>query len=216
MNRRRMRSRLIAPNFIAKSIVLAMISLTLAIMPETFVGSSAASQTGVAFDFFRIVEKPTNDRSDHLQSVKINERGRSFVIYTERNPSYRIPLSEIISITIERERTRGWKVEGQERETGKGRSQFKKEQDMVEQEGGYVYKATFSISKSEKKRLDEFAHANGQQRFDFRFGDSRLGRVQFVGRFAGVSETKNEFATFLEATNVQERFGPLNEKVIWK
>jgi hypothetical protein len=93
---------------------------------------------------------------------------------------------------------------------------LKKEQDTVVQEGGYVYKATFSISKSEKKRLDEFVNVNGQQAFDFRFGDKRLGTVQFAGRFVGVSETKNEITTFLEPTNVKEIFGSLKEKVIWK
>ena len=130
-----------------------MIGLSLATMPESLVGGSAQSQTGVTFDFFRIVEKPTSEKSEPLQSVTINERGRSFVIYTERKPSFKIPLSEIISITIEQEGTRGWKVD-RERETEKASSQFKKEQNTVAQEGGYVYKATFSISKSEKKRLD--------------------------------------------------------------
>jgi hypothetical protein len=215
MNHRRIKSRLIGPNFIAKSIV-AIIGLSLATVPGKVVSSSAPNQTDVTFDFYRIVEKSTSEKSDHLQSVKINERGRSFVMYTERNPSYKMPLNEIISITIERERTRGWKVEDRGRQTGKASSQFKKEQDTVVQEGGYVYKATFSISKSEKKRLDEFANVIGQQRLDFRFGDRRLGRVQFVGRFGGVSETKNEFATFLETTNVKEIFGSLKEKVIWK
>jgi len=216
MNHRKIKSRLIGPNLIAQSIVLAIIGLCLATMPGKLVSSSAPNQTGVTFDFYRIVEKSTSEKSDHLQSVKINERGRSFVIYTERNPSYKMPLSEIIAITIEREKIRGWKVEDRERGTGKASSQFKKEQDTVALEDGYVYKATFSISKSEKKRLDEFVNVNGQQALDFRFGDKRLGTVQFVGRFVGVSETKNEVTTFLEPTNVKEVFGSLKEKVIWK
>lgn len=187
-------SRLIGPNFIVKSIVLAIIGLSLTIMPWKLVSSSAPNQPGVTFDFFRIVENPTSEKSDHLQSVKINERGRSFVIYTDRKPSFSILDSEIISITIEREETRGLK-------------------------GDYVYKAAFSISKAQKKMLDDFASANGQYRFDFRFGNKRLGRVEFVGRFGGVSETKNEFATFLEptdSTTLKEIFAPIKNKVIWK
>jgi hypothetical protein len=187
-------SRLIGPNFIVKSIVLAIIGLSLVIMLESLVRGSAQSQTGVTFDFFRIVEKPMSEKSEPLLSVTISERGRSFVIFTDRKPSFSIPVNEIISIAIEQEETRGLK-------------------------GDYVYKATFSISKAQKKRLDDFASVNGQQPFDFRFGDKRLGRIQFVGRFGGVSETTNEFATFLEprdSATVKEIFAPIKNKIIWK
>ena len=190
----RIKSPLNGANFLVNSIVLTIIGLSLAIMPGPLVSNSAPDQTTSTFDFFRVVENPTSEKSEALQSVKINKRGRSFVIYTERKPSFRIPVGEIISITIEREEIRGLK-------------------------GDYVYKATFAISKSEKKRLDEFATINGQQYLDFRFGDKRLGMVQFVGQFGGVSETKNEVATFLESTDLvilKEIFAPIKNKVIWK
>jgi hypothetical protein len=172
--------------FNAKRITFAIIGLTLATMLGTLASSLASSHAAATFDFFRLVEKPSTEKTDQLQSVKIERRGKSFAIYTERKPSYKMPLSEIISITIER--------------------------DIGLDE---LYKTTFSISRPEKRRFDEFANVNDQQRFDFRFGDRRLGTVQFVGRFGG-SESKPEFTTFLEPRAVKEVFGSLKEKVVWK
>src|SRR5262245_64720180 len=96
---------LITANFIAKGLVLAITGLFLATMPGKLVSSSGPNQSSNTFNFFRIVENPSSEKSDQLQSVKISERGRSFVIFTELSPSFSIPLSEIISIKIEREET---------------------------------------------------------------------------------------------------------------
>jgi hypothetical protein len=217
MNHHRTKLQLVGQNIAAKSTFFAIVVLCLATTsPTTLLSSPVPNQKGATFDLFRIVEKQSNDLSERLQSVKITERGRSYVVFTERDPAFKIPLSEIVSITIERENIRGWKAKEPERDKGKVSPKTKNEQPVDTQDGGFVYKATFIISKSEKKRLDEFANANGQQALDFRFGNRRLGTVQFVGRFGGVSETKNEFATFLEATNVKEVFGSLKDKVIWK
>ena len=191
---RRQDSPLIRANFTATSIVFAIICLSLTIMPGKIVSGSAPNSTGITFDFFRILENPTSEKPDNLQSITINQRGRSFVIYTDRKPSFSIPVNEIISITIEREEIRGLK-------------------------GGYVYKATLSISKDEKNRFDKFASANERQQFDFRFGNKRLGPVQFLGGFGGASGNKNEVATFLESTDsnsLKEIFAPIKNKVIWK
>lgn len=212
MNIHRIRLSLVGVSIARTSIFIAIVILSQFISPTTILSGTVSSQIGASFDLFRIVEKQSSDQSQRLQSIKITERGSSYFLFTEPSPSFKIPLSEIISITIERERIRGWKVKNRERETERASSQSKNQQNTVAMEDGYVYKATFSISKSEKKRFDGFAIANERQSFDFRFGDKRLGTVQFVGRFDGGST----FTSYLEATNVKDVFGSLKEKVIWK
>jgi hypothetical protein len=156
--------------FIARRSFLPILALCLlTTLPGKLVGGSVPSKGGATFDFFRIVEKHDTDKSAHLDAVRIHDRGRTYVVYTERDAVFRIPATEVISITIEREHIRG----------------------MGEHD--YLHKATFSLQRSE-----------------------RLGRVQFVGRFGGTSESANEFSTFLEIKDVQRAFAPLKEKVIWK
>jgi hypothetical protein len=123
---------------------------------------------------------------------------------------------EIISITIELERIRGWRPAPRKNATGEAASQTKKEATTSGREDGYIYKATFSLSKSETKRFNQFANANDKQAFDFRLAETRLGTVQFVGPFGGGPEGNNEFTTFLEMANVKETFAPFKDKVIWK
>jgi hypothetical protein len=81
------------PYCMAKCIILITIILSLAIMPGKLVASAAPSQTTSSFDLFRIVEKSTSKRPDQLNAVTIYKRGKSFVLYTERTPTYRMPES---------------------------------------------------------------------------------------------------------------------------
>src|SRR5262245_17632543 len=171
---------------ITSGVVLAIISLCLIIIPEILFSGSVPNLT---FDFYRVVENPNKESGD-LGTVTINRRGRPYDIYTEQKASFSIPVDEINSITIEREAVRGTKDE-------------------------YVYKATFSLTRSEKMRLDKFASVNDRNHFDFTFGSNRLGTVQFVGRFAG----GNSMTTFLESTDstlIKEIFAPIKNKLIWK
>ena len=169
----------------------------------------------LTFDFFRVVHKLPSEQPEKWQSIKINDRRGSYLIYAERVASFRIPVNEIVSITLEREQTRVLKAEDREKETAKTSPQSNEEHKMDTQQGGYVYKATFSLSKSEGKRHYEFANANEGGRFDFWFGDKRLGVVQFIGSFGEGAE----FTTFLNVggrTHLIKIFAPIKEKVIWK
>jgi len=126
-----------------------------------------------------------------------------------------IPVNEIVSITLEPERTRVLKAEDLKKETSKLDPQSKKDDKLDTQQGDYVYKATFSLSKSEGRRHQDFANANEGGRFDFRFGDKRLGVVQFIGSFGDAGE----FTTFLkknERPKLMEIFAPIKDKMIWK
>lgn len=215
MNYQSMRSWFSSLNATSTSIFLCMSFVVLAAAPIVLVSSPAQNRPGPTFDLLRVVHKLPSEQPEKWQSIKINDRRGSYLIYAERVPSFRIPVNEIVSITLERERIHGWKAEDRERGTGEISPQSKKEHKMDTQQSGYVYKATFSLSKSEIKRFDDFANANEGQRFDFRFGDKRLGIMQFIGSFGGGSE----FATYLNAgerTNLIEIFAPVKDKVIWK
>jgi hypothetical protein len=174
-----------------------MIFVIFAAPPKALMGSTTPVQKGLNFELFRIVHKLPSEQPEKWQAVTINDRRGSYVLYAERIPSFRIPVNEIVSITLERERTRVLDYK------------------LDTHQGDYVYKATFLLSKSEGKRQADFANANEGGRFDFRFGDKRLGVVQFVGSFG----EGGQFTTFLkenERPKVMEIFAPIKDKVIWK
>jgi len=215
MNHRRIKSRLGSLNTTAKSIFLCIIFVVLAVTPKVLESSQAPNQKGLTFDFFRVVHKLPSEQPEKWQSIKINDRRGSYLVYAERVASFRIPVNEIVSITLEPERTRVLKAEDLKKETSKTGPQSKKDYKLDTQQGDYVYKATFSLSKSEGRRHEEYANANEGARFDFRFGDKRLGVVQFIGSFGGAGE----FTTFLkenERPKLMEIFAPIKDKVIWK
>lgn len=178
MNHQSIKSRLSTFNATSTSIFLCMIFVVLAATPKVLVSSPAPNRTGLTFDLFRIVHKLPSEQPEKWQSVTINDRRGSYVIYAERIPSHKIPVNEIVSITLERERTRVLKAEDPKKETTKTGPQSKKDYKLDTQPGDYVYKATFSLSKSEGKRHQDFASANEGGRFDFRLGDKRLGVVE--------------------------------------
>ena len=215
MNYQSTKSCVVSLNTTAKSVFLYMVFVVLAIAPKVLESSQAPNQKGLTFDFFRVVHNLPSEQPEKWQFIKINDRRGSYLIYAERVASFRIPVNEIVSITLEPERTRVLKAEDLKKETSKTDPQSKKDYKLDTQQGDYVYKTTFSLSKSEGRRHEDFANANEGGRFDFRFGDKRLGVVQFIGSFGGAGE----FTTFLkenERPKLMEIFAPIKEKVIWK
>ena len=202
-------------NITAKTIFLCVIFVVLAVAPKALESSQAPNQTGLTFDFFRVVEKLPSEQPERWQSLKVSDPRGSYLIYAEHVPSFRISVNEIVSITLERDRTRVLKAEDLNKETSTTGPQSKKDHKLGTQEGDYVYKATFLLSKAEGNRHKDFANSNQGGRFDFRFGDKRLGIVQFIGTFGGASK----FTTFLRENDrpkLMEIFAPIKDKVLWK
>lgn len=214
MNHKNIELCLIKLNTNAKNIFLCIIFVVFTVTPNVLQSSQVPNRKDLTFDFFRVVQKLPSEQPEKWQSINMNDRRGSYLIYAERVPSFRISVNDIVSITLERERTRGSRTEDLKNETSTTGPQSKKDYKPDTEQGDYVYKATFSLSKSEGRRYKDFANANEGERFDFRCGDKRLGVVQFIGSFGG-----GEFTTFLKESQrpkIMEIFAPLKEKVIWK
>jgi hypothetical protein len=143
--------------------------------------------------------------------------GRPYETYVERIPFFTILANDILSVTIQKEKTYyGTKgLEEMVKDTLKQRTAKQKNDNPVDQ----VYTATFSLSKDAKKPFENFANSHEQQPFDLRLGNRRLGIVQFIGPFGGPDSTRTDFTTFLESTNpteIQNIFAPIKNKTIWK
>ncbi|MSP41318.1 MAG: hypothetical protein EXR70_22760 [Deltaproteobacteria bacterium] len=192
-----------------------MIFVFLAATPMGLVSSPAATRTDLTFDLLRIVHNIPSVQPENWQSIEVDDRRGSYVIFAERVPYFRISAKEIVSIMLEHARTRVLEGKDGKKESAKTSPHSKKQLKMDTLQDDSSFKAKFLFSKSEGKRLHDFANANEGERFDFRFGEKRLGVMRFVGSFGGGAE----FTTFLnvgERACLWEIVAPIKEKLIWK
>jgi len=141
--------------------------------------------------------RATEDKAAYVKEPSMYNRvilppGRAIeTVYVERKPALAIPLGEIETVLIEKEKV------------------FRGERIV-----DFVYRATFSLNKQGFEKFRAFAQKYDQQLFDMRINNQRLNIIILVGPFAD-----NQLAVGLMERNIdrlKEIFSPIKNKTTWQ
>lgn len=173
-----------------------------------------------SLSFFRVVaEKEYKQSPERFQVSKHSELGTVFDLYTERKPTFTVPLREIVSVTIETQQKYGPKYGIEEaikdfKQSGSDRNANAKSSPY-----GFIYTANITLSPTAQKLFSEFVNKNDGKQFDCRLGTQSLSIAHIVvPPHLPPGVTSSKFLLWLgekDKDQIKVIFSPIGDKLRW-
>ncbi len=175
---------------------------------------SAATRASGELLFFRATEDSAQYARDPERYDRVSfpspPAGETKVVYAERQPTLRIALSEITSVTVEKKRFyKNKSLEDAVREALR-----LKGEDTGEMGVQYYYDATFTLRPHAGSQVAKLSH---EETFDLRLGSNRLSIGQFTRPPANTAVDTLAFPLIeTDAQRIRAILSPLKDRVTWK
>lgn len=196
--------------------------LTVAVLLVVGLSTAAQREEGLTLAYHRVVDKVVYNKapSKHEHVVYRGSWGE-YEIFVERRPTFEIPASGIVSVTVGKTRIIGNSAEDK-------REMERIVKEIVEKGGvtkrkqesypsGFFYNFTFKLTLSEWKRYVAFNNKNLKGSFQMKLGTRDIGPLPFLAEESVTEGTEFTIATQEDNANrVKEKLSGLKNKVIWE
>jgi hypothetical protein len=171
-----------------------------------------------SISFFKVIsDKSIYEKSPnqfHVSKQTANSRV-SYELYIARSPSLTLPLTEVVSITIGRQRSYGFEDGAQE--AIKDMKRPGQERGASSNSPlGFVYTATIVLTGNGQKTFADFAKKYEGEHFDCRVGENSLTIAQIIPESRGASSRFVISLASKDEAQLKQIFAPIGNKVIWK
>jgi hypothetical protein len=175
---------------------------------------SAATSPPRELLFFRATEDSEQYARDpgryDRASFSSTPVGDTMVVYVERQPTLRVPLSDIRSVTVEKKRF----YKNKSLEDAVLEALGKKKKDTSEEGAEYYYDVTFRLRPNAGRQIAKLSH---RETFDLRLGNDRLSIGHFTRRAAGnIVDTLAFPLIETDPQRIRAILSPLKDRVTWK
>ena len=200
-----------------------MVSFVVLIIPcatHTLVNGQIRNTESMFF-FKVIANKSVYEKAPNKFQISkyVTESGHSFELYIERSPSLTLPATEIVSITIERQRKYGPQDRVEEVIKDMKRSESGRDADASNSPLGFIYTANIGLTQNGQKLFSELARKNEAEHFDCRIGKNSLAIAQLVPPGVPPGGTSSRFVLSLgskDEAQIKTIFAPIADRVNWK